>query len=438
MILNNIDVDSVTYRRPEYEAHAAQIELVGSVYAGIDTAVELLNQLPNEYDNGFAVRRVECTLDNYVERIVSTMAGQVNRKALTYDGVPAGIVDAMDTVGGHEDLNQFVVDITKDAIRDGKVFVLVDMSIGEPKFHKVLRSQLVNWRQDSDGVFTMAVILEGYTENTGLFGLEQGVQYRVIDAEGNVSIYRSNGSGWVIVEEIKTSYSFCPLFEFTLGDIPPLYDIARINIKHMNFVSIKDRFLKEAQDPILFGRGLGIDSAGSPDNPVVVLGVNQMMNTDNVEADLSWVELDGSNYDIAERNIAKLEDDMTDRAIKMGESGGVKTATQVSQENSESTSRLSDIATELENVLNRALGAYSLIRYSKELTGTVIVNRDFNSAAIDSNSLTALNTLQVSGNLSRKSLLEAVNNSELVEIEDIDEELLLIESETPKEDSDIM
>jgi len=70
------------------------------------------------------------------------------------------------------------------------------------------------------------------------------------------------------------------------------------------------------------------------------------------------------------------------------------------------------------------------MKYSKELDGKILTNRDFNATAIDSNALTSLNTLQVSGNLSKRSLLKAINDSEYVDIEDIDEEMAMIEEES--------
>jgi hypothetical protein len=429
--MTNRDNDTVTYQRDEYLAHKDQIDLVNSVYDGIDTAVSFLNQLPNEHDDSFEVRVKECTLNNHVERVVAAMSGQVTRKDLSYSNVPDKIISAMEVISGQDNLNQFAKELVVSSIKDGKGLVLVDMPVegGSPMFTNIRRGQLINWRKDESGLYTFAVIMEQYTVDSGSFGLEANIQYRVIDKDGNVDIWReaSEGNEWEIVQSITTSYNFCPLFELDLGSIPPLYDIARVNIKHMNFVSIKDRFLKEAQDPILFAQNLGIE-----DGEKVVIGVNQMMTTDNPDSSLSWVELDGSNYDIAERNIISLEDEMADRALRVQEESRVKTATQVNEESAESTSRLSDIATELENCLQLSLNAYSLMKYSVPLEGNVVVNRDFDSVVIDTTALAGLNTMQVSGNLSRRTLLKAVSNSELVEIEDIETELKDIEAEAPE------
>ncbi len=423
-----------TWLHPSYKAHEAQLKLVSTIYNGIDTAKSLILKLRNESDLSFSNRIVESTLDNYIERIVTTMSGQINRKGLTYEEIPDNIIEAFETIGNGHNLNQFAKNITDMSIRDGKSFVLVDIPIGsnEPQLYNIQRHQLTNWVKDDEGLYTLVVIKELYKEQDGRFGFAYKVQYRVIDAIGNVEIWREvEGKGWLIDQVIITTYDFCPFYEISVDEVPPLYDIARINAKHLNFTSLRDRFLKEALDPILFGQNLGISDEGSEDNPTIIIGVNNMMSTDNPDSNLSWVELDGKNYDISERHLIKLEDDMGAIALKVqSESSSMKTATQVSEESSESTSRLSDVAEDLESLLNACANAYSLMKYSKELDGKILTNRDFNATAIDSNALTSLNTLQVSGNLSKRSLLKAINDSEYVDIEDIDEEMAMIEEES--------
>jgi len=424
--------DHVTWEHPEYKAQKGRVKVCNDVYDGIDTSRHYLSKLRNEYDDSFLIRQEEATLDNFIERIVKTMAGQITRKAPLYEGMMPNLETDMDNVAENESLTQFAKDITERAILDGKTYVLVDIPMdgGDPYFANVLRSNVINWEKDSEGNYTMVVILEAYKKSTGQFSFEVKPQYRVIDEVGNVQIWRKvENDGWVVVEEITTSYNFCPFYEFNIQDVPPLYDIALINLKHMNFTSLKDRFTREALDPILFGQNLGIDNAGTEENPTIVIGVNQMMSTDNPDSGLSWVELDGSNYEIAEKNLLKMEDDIGARALKLkDESNKAKTATQVSEENSESTSRISDIADDLETILNLIVNAYSMMKYNRENSGYITANKDFNSAATDSNTITALNTLEVSNNITKRTLLKALNDTEAVIIDDIDEELQELEA----------
>ena len=83
----------VTWKHPEYEAREAQLKLVNTIYAGVDDARSLLSKLRNESDTSYDTRVVECTLDNFVERIVTTMAGQITRKNVTYEDIPDNIVE---------------------------------------------------------------------------------------------------------------------------------------------------------------------------------------------------------------------------------------------------------------------------------------------------------------------------------------------------------
>ena len=54
---------------------------------------------------------------------------------------------------------------------------------------------------------------------------------------------------------------------------------------------------------------------------------------------------------------------------------------------------------------------------------------DFKADAVDSNVIMGLNTLVVSGNLSRGTMLEALVKREIIDIESVDDEIEAIDSE---------
>ena len=64
----------VTWKHPGYVAREEQLELVNTIYAGVDTARSLITMLRNESETSYDTRVTECTLDNFVERITTTMA----------------------------------------------------------------------------------------------------------------------------------------------------------------------------------------------------------------------------------------------------------------------------------------------------------------------------------------------------------------------------
>ena len=431
--------DSVTFKRPEYEAHEHQFTLCNQIYNGIDTAKELILKTPNEQNQDFTARIEKASLNNYVERIVTTMAGQIFRKPVTYNGInPTLVADYLETTDKNVHFNQFGKELTESAILNGKAFVLVDipMNGGDPYFSLVKRPQLINWRKDEEGNFTMAVIAESYLDESGRFSIEVKEQYRVILPDGNIEIWRQSENaetGWT-VEEITTSYNFVPLFELDAGDVPPLYDIAKMNVNYLNSFSKKDQYLDTAGSPIPFFKGSGLngdnDIFGDDDaeQPSIILGVNSVVLTDNPEAELKWVEMSGGSIEALQNDLDRKEKAMTEQAlIVMSES--TKTATQTQSEKEESASRLSDIAEDCENTLNKAFDAWHVMKYGTNAKGTIEVNRDFNLFVMDSGLLTGLTQLQVSGNLSKETLLRSLVKHEIVDIEDIELEIKRINDE---------
>jgi len=428
---------NVTWKIPEYKAHQHQWEICNSVYDGIDTAIAYLTQKSYEYNDIFATRQDNATLNNFIERINTSMTGEIFRKPLTAEKVPANTLEKLKTIAGTKNLDQFTKIVTNSAILNGKAYILVDAPTngGDPYMSLITREQLINYKKDEQGNFTFAVIAESYTESLDEFSYEVKPQYRVIDANGNVRIFRSGDgkSAWYVFEEINTTYNFCPLYELKISDIPPLYDIAKVNVQHMNYTSNQSDYVTEAMCPILFGKALGVEGEdnvlgeGESPEPQIVLGIRNASFAENPEADLSWIELQAQgNYEISAKHIDKLEKDMTSRALSLQESSESKSATQVSSEDVEADSRLTDIAANTENVINNALEGWAAIG-NTTFPGKMIVNRDFNEITVGD--ITGLNTLQVSGNLSRETLLKSLVKNEVIDLDSVDEELKRIEEE---------
>jgi len=431
----------VTFLHPNYKAHYDQVKFVRTIYDGIDSARTLILKKPNEFDEDFNNRVSNSTLENFIERTVSTMSGEIMRKPLTYDGFTESEVEIYKVANKHKSLSQLTKDLIANGIRDGKAHILVDMPTdgGDAYFSIIERQQVTNWKKDENGIYTMVVIMETYLEEEGRFEVKYKTQYRVIDELGNVEIWRKSGDNgvWEIYDEITTSYNFCPFFELSLGDVPPLYDIATINASHLNRSSQVDDYLTEGLDPQLafFGCGVGGDDDVSgigekTDTPKVVLGIRSAIFVDDTEAKIEWLEMSGANYEIAEKDLASKSSAMADRALRLrNESANNESATSAIIDNTEKQSRQTDIAEDAETAINDAIKAKALMMNIKEPTGTVVVNRDFNTISMDSGLIGGLNALQVSGNISKETLLKALQKAEVVDIDDIKQELLRIEEE---------
>jgi len=421
--------NDVTTVNPEYEVYEKKIRLCMDMYDGIDTASKYIIQNPNEYLEDFTNRVERATLNSFVERTITTMVSQVFRKALSFEDVDDSVIEDLDNAT-ERGLNEFGKDVLGSALLSGKSYVLVDMPVdgGSPYFSPYDRLQLINWRKDSEGNFTLVVLEEVYEVLEGQFGISYETQYRVVDALGNVQIWRGNGGGWSIHEEVFTSYGFCPFYEIEDSLSPALYDIARINAKHLNFSSTQDDYLLEALTPVLFGKGLGLeesdvfDGGNKPDVEKVVIGVRSAMFSDNPDADIKWLEMSGSTYSISSENLLKMEEDMGVRALKLqSDSSGSKTATQIKMENSESTGRLSDMANSIERLLNKLMEAYYAM-LNKTVSGSIIVNKDFITSQT-ANDLGSIAALFNDGIITQETTFKALNDTEVIKIENIEKEI---------------
>jgi len=422
-MIRNTTTNQIDYYHPLYVEHEHQVKLCQNLFRGIDYSLEYLLQSTNENDEDFKIRQQLATLTPMFERVVTAQVGQVYRKPITYADIPQKMKDWLTN---ELELEKFIRDATTNAIRDGKAFVFIDMPEdgGDPYAIHVNRNQLINWRKDIDGNFTMAVIAELY-EVEEEFKLEYATQYRHIDANANHYIYRQDGGEWKLYKFIETAFPFVPLYEANLGDVPPNYDIAVMNRVEFNCQSMTANAIRKATDPSLLTIGLGLD-----ENTELKLGVNATINTDNEQADVRWVELKGESIPIAKEDIKDQREAMAERALTLqNQRITTKTATQVNKESSESNARLTDISVEMERMVNNIYNAIYFIKYNQEAVGEIQLPFDFKDDAGDTNIIAQLNQLYVSGAISQFTLLDTLREKELLIVDDIDAEIEKVSSE---------
>lgn len=413
----NTTTNNVDYFHPLYLEHEHQWKLCQDLYNGIDSSLKYLIQSTNENDEDFKVRQRLATLTPMFERVVTAQVGQVFRKPISYTDVP----DKMKQwIEDELHFDTFIREATTNAIRDGKSFVFIDLPEdgGELLAIHVNRNQLINWRKDQHGNFTMAVIAELY-EVEEEFKVSYETQYRHIDPNGNHSIYRKEGGDWKLYRFIETAFPFVPLYEADLGSVPPNYDIAVMNRVEFNSCSMTANAIRKATDPSLLTIGLGLD-----DGAEVKLGVNATINTDNPEADVRWVELNGASIPIAKEDIKDQRHAMAERALTLQNSSlSTKTATQVNKESAESNARLTDISTEMQVLANNIYQAIYRVRFNQDAVGTIELPFDFNDDAGDTNIIAQLNQLYVSGAISQETLLNTLREKEMLLVDDVAEEI---------------
>jgi len=412
--------DNVKFLHPIYVAQKQRVTLCNAMYDGYDTAKKYLLQSTNENEQDYAIRVDLATYNNVMERIITAQVGMVYRKDLIYEDVPEKYLEWFTDIK----LEQHLQDATTRADVDGKGLIMLDMPIagGEPYLVQIKRESLINWRY-SDGKFTMAVIAEQYAEEDG-FKIEYKTQYRHLKEDGNIDIWREvEGSGMTIVESITTSYDFLPLYlaDLTDSEIPPMYNIAVMTKNLFNCSSMVSNSLRKATDPSLLTVGLGLD-----ENNELKLGVNSTINTDNENARVEWIELDGASIPIAKLDLKDQEKTIGERALDMNsENQAEKTARQVGQETAESHARLSDISTIMEYFANDIYQGLMRMKYNQDAIGKIIYPRDFVEEGLMNNLMSSINQAWVSGMISHETALNTLVAKEQLQIEDVQAEIKL-------------
>jgi len=411
--------DDIKFQHPIYKAQQKRVTLCNAMYDGYDTAKKYLLQSTNENEQDYAIRVDLATYNNVLERIIVAQVGMVYRKELIYEDVPEKYLEWFTDIK----FEQHLQDATTRADVDGKGLIMLDMPIagGEPYLVQIKRESLINWRM-VDGKFTMAVIAEQYAEEDG-FKIEYKTQYRHLKENGDIDIWREvEGSGMTIVESITTSYDFLPLYLADLGDLPPMYNIAVMTKNLFNCSAMTANAIRKATDPSLLTVGLGLD-----DNNELKLGVNSTINTDNENARVEWIELDGASIPIAKQDLKDQETTIGERALNMQAQGAdsSKTATQVNKENSESNARLSDISSVMEYMANNIYQGLMRMKYNQDAIGKICYARDFKDEGVANNLMPSINQAWVSGLISHETALTTLVEKEQLVIDDIEAEIKL-------------
>jgi hypothetical protein len=331
--------------------------------------------------------------------------------------------------------------VTTAAVLDGKTYILIDSSrdgTEPPYLVHVTRNELINWRRDHAGNFTMAVIEEILQRPKGTFGTEYFQQWRHYDENGNITIYeRVAGSSEIIMKEkIETDYPGIPIVEIDIDDTPMLYDIAKLNIKHFNRMSHKDRYLTMAALPIPVIWGADIDEEGNTQTakPALVIGVDEafIFSGPKDEADFEWRELKGDSIDQLEKDLQSIVEDITTGILRAADQNTTvqKTATEVAMLQAEASDRVSGIAVAVEIAMNEALRILSRFNNEKPpKDSSFVLSKDFNAVLSGTDGQRLLMESYLQGLISIETYLQALSDAELIQIESTKKELEKIKAD---------
>lgn len=378
---------------------------------------------PVELAEGASQRLIDwCTNVDMQGRDLSTFAREVFEDGLSGCGVSYIMADAPPREG----------EVTKEQARASNL---------RPYLVHLRVEDVMGWRAETiDNVTTLTQIriMETISEPDpeDEFDEVEIAQVRVLDLiEGAVYVrlFRESADGaqWVQYGEAYASQAkeitVIPFYAnrkgFFIG-APLLDDLADVNIAHWQSQSDQRNILHFARVPILFG-------SGRQDDEPLVISAGMAVTAAAPDAKLQWVEHSGQAIGAGRQDLKDLEFQMETHGLQLLVTSGAQSATGEVLDAKKETSTLAMTADALKDALEQAL--IWMAEYGGEDAAVEVnVNKEFGTAMLTAQDVTALLSAVNTGNLSKATFLREMSRRGFIR-DDLnpDEELDAIETEAP-------
>jgi hypothetical protein len=394
-----------------------------------DQSEKYLPQEPREDDDAYETRVDRSVLSPYTSRLIETAAGAILRKPIHIEGDQYWLDLAQNIDGIGSNINEYARRALVSSLTYGHSAILVDYPAAmgarnlaeeraqgrRPYFIHVDATQIWGWRQASTmpgSPLTQVRIHEYTTRPLNDFGEEQIEQMRVI-YPGKYDLYTL---GQDVVEFSETGgYSLdeiplVPIYSNRRGmlqSLPPLLDIANLNITHYQRQADLIHALHIAAMPTLVLEGWD-DTTGS-----ATMGVNYAiaMQPGNKAY---YVQADATSFDAQMNELQSLEQQMSTLGVTklFGQKFVAESAEAKRIDQAQGNSVLSIISQELESALNRAFGFAA--QYVGLEPPEVTIDRDFDYYRLIGQDVSVLTQLNQAGKISDAMLLEILRRGEVL------------------------
>ena len=390
---------------------------------------DYLPQEMAESNKAYAIRLKRSFLFNGYGKTVRDMVGKVLGKPLIFgDDTPPEIADPI--TGWHlnidlagRDINSFARDVFTDAF-DGVSYILCDMDAAidgavtrrdeitmgrRPWLVHIKAAQVLGWRSEAiNGVQTLTQFrfMEDASEPDGEFADQTVKQVRVFTKAGGTVAFqlfrqaKTTTGEWLLYQEGTTSLSaiaVVPVYTNRTGfftGLPPLADLAEVNLAHWQSQSDQRNILHVARVPILFGTGF--PDGGDP----IEIGAARLIKVSDPTASLAYVEHSGAAIGAGREDLKDLEFQMQVQGLELlTPKPGGQSATGAAIDQARMNAPLAVMASGLEDALENAL--QFMADYANLPTGgSVEINKDFNTglSAADANTIIAMRAASVISN----------------------------------------
>ena len=405
------------------EPHWGLIEtLLGGTYKIRKGHRKYLPQEPREQDISYDARLLRSVLAPYYVRLERMLAGMLTRKPVRLDDVSDVIREQLFDVDLQgNDLQTWLFSTARQCIRYGHVGVLVDAPAagqnGRPYWVSYTPRDIIGWRselKDGKQELTQLRLSEKIVVPDGLYGEKQIEQVRVL-TPGAFEIHQKDDQGdFRIVDEGRTSLSEIPFsvaYSNRMGvleSIPPLADIAELNLQHYQVQSDLSNQLHISAVPMLALFGFPAAAEEISAGPGEALALPE-------GASAQYIEPAGNSYEAQFRRLEQIASQINELGLAavLGAKLVGETAEAKRIDRSQGDSTMMVVAQQMQDMIDNCLRFHA--EYMQEPNaGSCLVNRDFMGTRLEPQEIQALLQLYTAGTITQETLLLQLEAGEVL------------------------
>jgi hypothetical protein len=448
------DPSLVSYHRPELIRQLPALELANNCWHLLDGTFsdssghsrgikeKYLPQEPAEPRAAYDSRLTRSTYTPIYRDSIRAYAGLLNRFQMV--DTPASLLAAetdVDLQG--ESIQSFWNRCDEKALRDGGVFVMVDMTQdrGETNFFDeqnsdrrpylimVDRANVINWsiEYSSGREKVNHATIRQFRQRSipGSFGVELDAVYHVL-RPNLVETYRleKRGREWVQIKEreVNTSIPVVPLVwygstdpHFAHGDLP-LNALAELSIQHFQMRSDLQELLHKCAMPVPVRTGAKLGADGKP--IPLILGPNTAVDLDAEGGKFEFAEPSGRSLERHQAEIQHLELLMDRSSLNFLYGANIKTATEASL-------RASQVASQVSSLTRNKVSSFTTVMrlwaaYSGEFDQVtpesgIAINDSLISRPLGASEIAQLVNLYSQGLLSKRTVLDELQRGGILD-----------------------
>ena len=415
------------------EPHWGLIEtLLGGTYKIRKGHRKYLPQEPRELDEAYDNRLQRSVLSPYYVRLERMLAGMLTRKPVRLDDVPDEIREQLFNVDLQgNDLQTWLFATARICIRYGHVGILVDApkagENGRPYWATYDPRSILGWRTELTGGEQKLIqlrLMEKVLVPDGLYGEKQIEQVRVL-TPGAYEIHQKDQKGdFRVVDEGRTSLNEIPFsvaYSNRMGvleSIPPLADIAELNLQHYQVQSDLGNQLHISAVPMLAIFGFPQSAEEISAGPGEAMALPEGSSA-------QYIEPAGNSYDAQFRRLEQIAGQINELGLAavLGAKLVGETAEAKRIDRSQGDSTMMVVAQQMQDLIDNCLRFHAAF-LGQSTPGSSLVNRDFMGMRLEPQEIQALLQLYTAGTITQETLLLQLEAGEVLGDDfDVEEEV---------------